>query len=351
MPDERTSLPLALWPAADRDHWQRALRADDLFGPSSIAANWRPATVAWVEDGYGRALYWLSHNDLLDPDQPAGERWTANRLRSYLASLRARNLSPVTVRGRFTALERALAVIAPRSDRGPLQSAIAKLCVTPDQHHKRLRLQDPAQLVELGHKLMAEAETGLRPHPRMDAAVFRDGLQIALLALRPLRKRNFTALQIGQHVVQADGRWWLLVDRDETKTGQPIDVPFPDALVPALHRYIEYYRARLAGDRYAGDRLWVSYRFGAQSAHSIQLQITDHTERVFGRSVCPHLFRDCAATSIAINDPENVRMATTILGHRTLATTEKHYNLAQSVQAGDAYNNYLADRRRGIRQR
>lgn len=50
-----------------------------------------------------------------------------------------------------------------------------------------------------------------------------------------------------------------------------------------------------------------------------------------------HLFRDCAATSIALEDPEHVRIAAQILGHRSFATTEKYYRLARAADASRAY--------------
>jgi integrase len=287
---------------------------------------------------------------LLDPEQAAAERWPAERLRSYLASMRARGLSAATICNDLKSLERALAVIERGADLSHLQNAVKRLSGVADQQRKRGRLQEPSRLLALGRQLMAEAAKGLRQHPRMDAALFRDGLQLALLALRPLRKRNFAALQIGKHLVREGVDWRLVIDRSETKTKQPIDVPFPDDLVPELHAYLERYRPLLAGERYTGDRLWVSYRFTPQAAHSIQLKIVEHTEKAFGISVNPHLFRDCAATSIVINDPDNVRMAAAILGHRSFATTERHYNMARSMQAGHAFHHVLKERRRKVRR-
>lgn len=347
----RTKLiPVTCWPSTDRAEWQRALRDDDLFGPASIAFTWRPATVSWVADGYGRALFWLARNGFLDPERPAAERWTIHRLHSYLAEMRLQSLGTSTIRNRLTALERALAVIAPSADRSLLQSAVKQLTARTNQNSKRERLQDPRRLVDLGCQLMARAEVDAYPQPRKNAALFRDGLQIALLALRPLRRKNFSDLRIGSNVVRKDGMWWIDIRRSETKTRQPIEMPFPECLVPALEEYLERYRPLLSGDVYFGDALWVSYRFAAQAPHSIQLNIVKRTERAFGKSVNPHLFRDCLATTIAINDPDNIRMAATILGHRTFSTTEKHYNLARTLQAGDAFQGFLKKRRRNIKR-
>jgi integrase len=62
-----------------------------------------------------------------------------------------------------------------------------------------------------------------------------------------------------------------------------------------------------------------------------------------------HLFRDCVATEIAIHDPEHVQMIRPILGHATLATSERHYNLAGSLEAGRRYQGTIAKLRRRAR--
>jgi integrase len=54
-----------------------------------------------------------------------------------------------------------------------------------------------------------------------------------------------------------------------------------------------------------------------------------------GRGVSPHLFRDCVATDIAIHDPGHIGIVKTILGHATLATSEKYYNQAGNFHAAN----------------
>ena len=63
-------------------------------------------------------------------------------------------------------------------------------------------------------------------------------------------------------------------------------------------------------------------------------RITTVTERAFGVSINPHLFRDCAVTSVAIDDPEHIGIAAPILGHTDPRTTEKHYIQANAIVAG-----------------
>ena len=55
----------------------------------------------------------------------------------------------------------------------------------------------------------------------------------------------------------------------ETKTWEPIDVPFPTELVPHLERYLSKYRLLLMAERCRGDRLWISYRFAPQAPHTL----------------------------------------------------------------------------------
>ena len=65
------------------------------------------------------------------------------------------------------------------------------------------QLRDSRELLQLGLELIKEAEETefLRPHLRQ--VQLRDGLMIAFLALRPLRIKNFSSLQLGNHLVRA----------------------------------------------------------------------------------------------------------------------------------------------------
>jgi hypothetical protein len=75
---------------------------------------------------------------------------------------------------------------------------------------------------------------------------------------------------------------------------------------------------------------------------SIADQVRRHTRAAFGTALNPHCFRDCAATFIAIVDPEHVWIVAAILGHSTLATSERHYNQARGLEASRRYHGTLA---------
>ena len=160
------------------------------------------------------------------------------------------------------------------------------------------------------------------------------------LAVRPLRLANLVQLELGRELVRRGLVWWLELHGADTKTGEPLELPFPDDLVPALESYLATWRPRLAQRRYvaASSALWLTHRGTTISDIHAYNNIVAHTRKAFGRPVNPHLFRDAAATTIALDRPDQVRMAAQLLGHRSFATTERFYNLARASEAAKAWH-------------
>jgi site-specific recombinase XerD len=212
---------------------------------------------------------------------------------------------------------------------------------------KRGRLRPAAELLALGQQLMAEAEAAAEWSARARAVHYRDGLMIGLLAHRPLRLGNFAAIRLGQQLVRQAGGTWLVFSAAETKTRQPWEAVFPAVLLPALARYLDHHRpVLLRGEAGSApeetEALWVS-EIGTQlEAGALGRRIRIHTARAFGAALPPHWFRDAAATTIAIEDPRHVRDARHVLGHASLATTERHYNQARSLEASRRHQAVLA---------
>ena len=175
------------------------------------------------------------------------------------------------------------------------------------------------------------------------ALAFRDGLIIAFLAYRPLRAKNLTMICCDQHLARRGDSWWVAFAGDEIKNKQPLEFPFPATLSPHLETYLNIYRPILltAGDRHAPApiaRLWVSRDATALGQQTIGHHIKRRTRAEFGIALNPHGFRDCAATWIAIYDPEHVQIVAAILGHSCLETSERYYNLARGLEAGRRYH-------------
>jgi integrase len=215
---------------------------------------------------------------------------------------------------------------------------------------KRGRLVGVADLLALGQQLMQSAAA--QSTNRLRAMQFRDGLIIALLAARPLRLRNLAQLDLERSLVQRGECWWIAIPAEQTKTREPIEAPWPEVLNSPLGMYLKQHRpvlCRIRGrwTRPVGGALWVSADGSPMSQGRVYDSIIRRTRVVFGRPINPHLFRDCAATSIAIEDPEHVRVASQILGHRSAATTERYYNQSQTIDAARRYQDFLVALRNG----
>lgn len=173
---------------------------------------------------------------------------------------------------------------------------------------------------------------------------FRTGLQIAVLAARPHRMKNFGALLLDGDILKRGEDWWISICGEETKNGRPIEVPFPPELVSYLQCYLAQVRPLLAGS-YHGRKLWILRRRRPQSLSSIAYGIRRATALRFGRSVNPYLFRDCAATSIALHDPANTNIIASILGHGSFATAQNYYNQARSIDASTRHGTVVLELR------
>jgi integrase len=214
--------------------------------------------------------------------------------------------------------------------------------------NKDARIVPQQDLLRLGCELMQQAAAmsmseDLRAGPGHPALLFRDGLIIALLAMRPLRQRNFLALQIGRCLRRDRDGWQIQIPADESKTHVVLRISFPDVLVPVLETYFALYRPRLmamqgprnpaTAARPVGSHLWVSRCGTPMTAGGLQKALARHTRARFGHHVNVHLFRDCAATSLADDNPEHVRLAADLLGHRSFQTTQSHYISARQKSA------------------
>ena len=86
------------------------------------------------------------------------------------------------------------------------------------------------------------------------------------------------------------------------------------------------------------------------TGEAIYDQICKHTCEAFGFSISPHLFRDCAVTTIATRDPKHAGIASDLLGHADLRTTERYYNQASQIEAGRTHQSALMTMRRQLAQ-
>jgi integrase/recombinase XerD len=352
----RRCRPFEAWPATDRRAWEAAMEKGDILEPGG-GADWAPHSRRKIASGYGRWMTWLDRHGLLDPDAAPATRITPERVRDYIEELRLVN-SPYTVLARIQELYQAIRVMAPEQDsawlRG-IENLVRHAAVSI--RNKRSRIMPAETLYGFGIELITATDNPDSGTPLEQALRYRDGLMIALLAARPLRRRNFARIELGRHLVAEGDTYWIRFDGCETKTGEPIDAPLPLALAPYLQRYLSIHRPLLLArngrwkrvDHPFGqpnDALWISQDGSAMTEIAVYFRIRARTQVRFRRSINPHLFRDSAATSIAIEDPEHVHIVRSILGHTTLRTGERYYIHAQTLEASRRYQHRILELRR-----
>ncbi len=120
-----------------------------------------------------------------------------------------------------------------------------------------------------------------------------------------------------------------------------------------MRRYLEHHRRVLLtadGRRPAPalDALWVSLSGTALNRVTIDARIRKRTGGAGRLPLSPHLFRSCAATSLAVHAPGSVDIIPALLGHGSPQVGERYYNLARGLEATRAYHGMLDELRREL---
>jgi len=346
----RRSLPFADWPAVDQDLWYGVIAEGDLLEGSGPGAPWAPTTRDNTRKAYGYWLYWLSTHEGLDQSSDPLDRITTVRLRAYIAGLEG-TVASSTLFTYILDLLRLAKAVAPNRDWTWFTDVKNRLWArAKPAKDKTSKIRPSEELFRLGIDLMEGAgDVRCRYNSQASATQHRDGLIIALLAARPIRLKNLASIEIGRHLVRIDDIYWLCFEAAETKNRKHIEAPLPPVLTSRIERYRTDHRPSLLGTSIS-DRLWIS-RFGIPLSDSvIRYHVKNRTQKAFGHPITPHLFRDCAATSVAIGDPDHVHIAMNILGHHSLATTQQYYDQSKMLAAGRNYQSALGKLRDTMRQ-
>jgi integrase len=350
---DRRCLKVEQWPELDRRAWGAVLKPGNLLDAGGRGAAWAPHTRHTTGRCYGGWLTWLDRSHLLDPTIGPADRVTPERVVRYVNDLRQRN-SAYTVLSRVRELCNAIQAMAPARDWQWLHKIVRRLRRNAQPKRKKAALIVPVkQLWDYGLELMEAADAGTGGSDLARAAQYRDGLIIAVLAARPVRRRNLASIEIGEHLVQRGNGYWLYFP--DTKTGVAYERRLPQALGPYLEKYLTQHRPVLIQHRRPakrrlfhapGERLWISNFGSAMAEGTIYGRVTTLTALQFGHKINLHLFRDVVATSIAVEQSAHVQITPSLLGHATLATSEKHYNHARSLEATRQYQKHVLDLRR-----
>jgi integrase len=361
-----SALLVSAWPAADRHAWEAACRPGERLKRGGAAAHMKPVTRADLAQRYGYFLDHLARHGKLRPDDTPAGQVTLENVTPYVVELQAR-VGSVTVYGSIYKLRRTAELLAPERDFLWLREIENDLDFVKVAKSKYPRLVMSSTLVDAGMSLFAKADESSaqrefrsagnerRAEVRRargaadrgelkDAVLARNGVMIALLAVCPIRLKNFAALQLGTSLQQIGDTWWVVVEPEDAKPGRADERPVPAFLVPLIERYLEHYRPLLGRGRLKPDAgaVWISSANGnAMRQSGVERTIRRTTGLSIGIEIGPHMFRTAAGTEAAIRAVGMPGLASALLQHRDPRVTEVHYNKATSHQAAQTYEELL----------
>jgi integrase len=341
------SLPLKDWPEADRFGWEAACRPGHRLVRGGVASHLASVTQADLVNRYGLYLDFLDRSGQIDLRAEAGALVRPDSIAVFITELQDR-VSSVTVSRTIYKVRRAAECIAPSCNFAWLAEIGKDLVLLERPKDGFDRDVLPERLVEAGLTLIGEADADIHRLPLGRALLVRNGLMVALLALCPIRLKNFAALEIENTFVRIEGAWWIVL-RD-TKSGRPDHRPVPTWFTSFIERYLEVYRPdlirRSTSHEARSERrkrsiqaaettsaLWICRPGGPLSYGAVERVVTETTRMTLGVPVNPHRFRTAAATSAALHAPHSPHLGSALLQHSDRRTTEEHYIRASSLTA------------------
>ena len=204
------SLPIELWPEADRNAWISACQPSQRLKRGGAGSHMKPITRDDLGRRYGYFLDCMNRRGLLDPNKAAGGHVTGEGVDAYLAELNSR-VGSVTAYGSIYKLRRACELIDPARDLSWLADVEKDLALVMRPRSKSDRWVLTEVLVEAGLTLITEAENSHKMSKLGQARQVRNGLMVAMLAMHPIRLKNFAALEIGRSLLEIKSSWWIVL--------------------------------------------------------------------------------------------------------------------------------------------
>jgi integrase/recombinase XerD len=227
--------------------------------------------------------------------------------------------------------------IAPGQDFSWLREIDNDLAFVMQPKSKLDRFVLAERLVEAGLKMVDETKQPARAKFKRARAI-RNGLMLALWTLCPSRRKNFATLEIGKTFRQLNGKWWITIAAEETKTRQrPEERPVANWMNPCIELYLNEARpVLLTKSKEETSALWISDKTGSpMTTEYFSSLIPQVTKQTIGIAISPHLFRTADATTAAEAMADMPHIASGLLGHTHRRITEDHYIRASSLSAAE----------------
>ena len=349
-----TGMPVDAWPEVDRAAWQRAFvqrsLLDSARGGTRLAENTRRR----LATAYGRWLRWLTdHYPELLALAPA-ERIT-HPLMATFAQFLLLSVAASSTAEYLRGVGGAVRLLAPEAELPWLNEMALKAAASgPRPQRKRDQLVPPRDSFAFGLELMEAARSDHSLTDVERAIDFRDGLLIAFLATRPLRRENLMGLTLDVQLFRSEQGYVVEIPAEMTKTNRALEFPLPRTLTPCMDDYLERFRAVLQdqaaelGDdeEEATQPVWLSVTGRPMNSDMLYKMVVRRMRDRFNKHQPPHRFRNAAATWIAIEMPEDVFIIREILGQALQRTSERHYQHGGMMEAGRKWATFVERKER-----
>jgi hypothetical protein len=340
------SLPLAFWPSHDRLVWQKACQPSRRLRRGGSAGRMRTSTQQDLQRRYGYFLQVLSDVGRLDPRASAGRHVTAANVNEFLLVVQSQ-WSSVTLARSVYKIRRMAEILGPEPSLFWLRELEADLQADARPKHRREDVTTD-QLLEAGENLFWRAEKAFHLKPKERARLARNGLMVALLAVRPIRHKNFAELAIGTTFRRLENTWWIVLEAYDTKSKDADEKPVPEYLIPLIEQYLATYRPILlgtdgdnrssgpssAGGVEASGPLWIATTGEPLTYSAVAAAITATTEATLSMRLPPHAFRRIAKATATLYGGEHPDLAQGVLHHRGGRVGDEHYDTHSSRRAG-----------------
>lgn len=337
-------LKVAEWPAEDQAIWRRMTVQGGPLDEGGELAHLRGSSLHNVATAYGRWLAWLGQNHVDALKQSPLGRITHDRVGRWLASLN--HLAPNSRKIWLDGLIRYVVGAAPQSEFPFLRDYQRQLLRLAQDNHGRRKIGRIPSLFDVIEAGLNYADCGVENAKSQfeRARRLRDAAMIVVLAMAPVRRRNFVGLAVGQTIHVDEEKIVISLSAEEVKNKLRFEMILREPGAALLRRYINDARPFLqARSHKTSNALWLADTGLPYSYGYLGTRITLLTEKLLGMKVPPHFFRDATATTFARTSPELARGIKAILGHTDHRTSERHYNHAQAIEAGREYSAIIGE--------
>jgi integrase len=315
------------WPDPWHSAWVAAVAKGNLFRAGGPAERLAPRSVLNNEMAFGRYHEFLTRNgqELIGPTP------CLDQLRAFALHL-GETVAPYSVLANLSQLIAAIRLMYPKADLQDANTAAQRLAsLVRPVRPVETRLLTPIQSKAIGEAMMAEADQQ-RVRKKATARLFRTGALILASAMCPLRHRNWRMMRIAEHIDLDTGQ--VSLKAAEMKRKRPMEFRVPPEVLQALQRFAEHYRPLLLKPGALDESyLWPGPGGGATHRNAMGIAVKAAILKRAGKAFNFHLFRHSAATFISEASPDLTRIASGVLHHSRVSTTDKHYIKGQKRRA------------------